>query len=55
MCDIGKIKQVTFELAPSKAKDIFQRMLPAEKVFRPLVPVKVIRRKNEDRVQRMED
>jgi len=51
MCDIGKVKQVTLEAAPQKVQDVFRRvgvMIPAEKVFRPLVKVRV--RRNEDRV-----
>ena len=52
MCDIGKVKQVTFEAAPQKAQEVFRKvrtLVPAEKVFRPLVKVKV-RKHDENRV-----
>lgn len=54
MCDIGKIKHVTNEVAPQKAQDIFRRvrtMIPVEKVIdlRPKVKVRV-KRSHEDRL-----
>lgn len=52
MCDIGKIKHITNEAAPQRAQDLIHRvrtLVPAEKVFRPLVKVRV-KKNSEDRL-----
>jgi len=65
MCDIGEIKQVTFEQAPQKAQEMLPMLVPAEKLvdLRPMVKVPVlrpmvkvpVRRLDEDRLQGMGD